>query len=102
MDKQSILAECRANPDKIFHLLRENDFERAKVLWGEKTFMINTFGYDGSKHLKIIDGKSLYELVKKGIYYKILKELDYFYHLKKLILAPDMLGYLEEHGKEGE
>lgn len=80
MTIQSILAELRANPDKIFHLLRENDFERAKELFGEE------FMYTGdytSDDLKII-------------------KRSYKFHMQQLILAPDVLGYLEEYGKEGE
>lgn len=37
-DKQSILAECRANPDKIFHILKRDGFAGAKVLWGEVVY----------------------------------------------------------------
>ena len=84
--KSDILTELRANPDKIFHLLRENDFERAIKLWG----------YSGrcascGRGIEKLCGHRNVPLIS-----------NYIYHLKKLILAPDVLGYLESYGKEGE
>lgn len=94
MTKSEIIAECRANPDKIFHLLRENDFKRAKKLFGEKVYPYYYYCNRvweawnvGTMHQEDFESADLAE---------------YEYEMQQLILAPDVLGYLEEHGKEGE
>lgn len=83
MTKKEVIAQCRANPDKIFHILKRDGFAGAKVVFDTDLIRTGEW-YIDDLHPEIRDRKNL---------------PAYMYHMQQLALAPDELAYLEEVGE---
>ena len=75
VDKKIVYEICKANPDKIFYLLRERDFYRARAFWGNKK----------SKRMHFDDGSHYYKVIDEG----------WQYHLRDMVLEAEPLKYME-------
>lgn len=98
--RAQILAQCRANPDKIFHILKRDGFAGAKCIWGEVT-VCGVCGASSSENTGIHTDE--YGLFCKSCNNDAVPVLDkHQYHMQQLALEPDELSYVERFAGEVE
>ena len=97
MTKLEIMAELRANPDKIFYILKRDGFAGAKIIWGKEWINIEVAFYANNIQCY---GKFISEDETK--YIAEMHVASWQYHIQQLALEPDELSYIERFAGEVE
>lgn len=83
MTKTDIITEIQQKPRELFAILCDNDFEKARVLWGQEVVLFSVLDF----------GDEYWNKVKQD--FRIWMPV-WQYHLQKLLFTREKIEYLKK------